>query len=239
MTRPGPAVVWMRPLSRSSPARRCLRCSGCSPASTRRPAPRPRWTRRVELHEHRADRARRTAARRGVGLPDAETTLGAGSVGLAASEVYDERGLVARSAQALLVTPRALRQDVIPFWSPGQPTRMTSVLSPGSARTAVLPRARRRPRSGGGRSPGRGQLYADRQTLRGLPIGSEIAGSPVAFCSGVNDDPLQDAVHHRLVGLRRGRASRARAWSATAWGEHHVVVGEDPSWSAGASGSAG
>jgi hypothetical protein len=36
----------------------------------------------------------------------AETTLGPGSVGLAASEVYDGRGLVARSAQALLVTPR-------------------------------------------------------------------------------------------------------------------------------------
>jgi hypothetical protein len=36
----------------------------------------------------------------------ARTTLGPGSVGLASSEVYDERGLVARSAQALLVTPR-------------------------------------------------------------------------------------------------------------------------------------
>ena len=36
----------------------------------------------------------------------AETSLGPGSVGLAAAEVYDERGLVARSAQALLVQPR-------------------------------------------------------------------------------------------------------------------------------------
>ena len=35
----------------------------------------------------------------------ADTTLGPGSVGVAASEVYDERGLIARSAQALLVTP--------------------------------------------------------------------------------------------------------------------------------------
>ena len=35
----------------------------------------------------------------------AETILGNGAVGLAASEVYDERGLVARSAQSLLVTP--------------------------------------------------------------------------------------------------------------------------------------
>jgi hypothetical protein len=36
----------------------------------------------------------------------ADTTLGPGSVGLAAAEVYDGHGLVARSAQALLVTPR-------------------------------------------------------------------------------------------------------------------------------------
>ncbi len=33
----------------------------------------------------------------------AETSLGPGAVGVAASQVYDERGLVARSAQALLV----------------------------------------------------------------------------------------------------------------------------------------
>ena len=37
---------------------------------------------------------------------DAETTLGPGSVGIATSAVYDELGLVARSAQALLVTRR-------------------------------------------------------------------------------------------------------------------------------------
>ena len=37
---------------------------------------------------------------------DAETTLGSGSVGLATSTVYDERGLVARTAQALLTLPR-------------------------------------------------------------------------------------------------------------------------------------
>jgi len=36
----------------------------------------------------------------------AETTLGTGAVGLAASGVYDEKGLVARSGQALLVQPR-------------------------------------------------------------------------------------------------------------------------------------
>jgi acyl-CoA thioesterase len=38
---------------------------------------------------------------------DAETTLGSGSVGIATSSVYDERGLVARSGQALLVAKRA------------------------------------------------------------------------------------------------------------------------------------
>jgi len=37
---------------------------------------------------------------------DAETTLGPGSAGVATSAVYDELGLVARSAQGLLVTPR-------------------------------------------------------------------------------------------------------------------------------------
>jgi hypothetical protein len=37
---------------------------------------------------------------------DAETTLGPGSVATAVSRVYDEQGLVARSAQALLLTRR-------------------------------------------------------------------------------------------------------------------------------------
>jgi hypothetical protein len=37
---------------------------------------------------------------------DAETTFGGGAVGLATSDVHDERGLVARSAQALLVQQR-------------------------------------------------------------------------------------------------------------------------------------
>jgi hypothetical protein len=37
---------------------------------------------------------------------DADTTLGPGSVGVATSAVYDELGLVARSAQALLVVKR-------------------------------------------------------------------------------------------------------------------------------------
>ena len=37
---------------------------------------------------------------------DAVTTLGPGSVGVATSEVHDELGPVARSAQTLLVVPR-------------------------------------------------------------------------------------------------------------------------------------
>ena len=37
---------------------------------------------------------------------DAETTLGSGSVGMATSRVYDAEGLVARSAQALLIAAR-------------------------------------------------------------------------------------------------------------------------------------
>ncbi len=36
----------------------------------------------------------------------AQTALSSGSIGTASSEVYDEHGLVARSAQALLVVPR-------------------------------------------------------------------------------------------------------------------------------------
>ena len=37
---------------------------------------------------------------------DAVTTLGSGSVGIATSHVYDTRGLVARSSQALLIQQR-------------------------------------------------------------------------------------------------------------------------------------
>jgi hypothetical protein len=37
---------------------------------------------------------------------DARTTLGPGNVGMAVSDVYDEQGLVARSAQALLTVRR-------------------------------------------------------------------------------------------------------------------------------------
>jgi hypothetical protein len=107
VTRPGPAVVWMRPDTRLvpdeelSPLQRLLACvdsaSGASAALDV-----AEWNfMNTELTVH--------IVRPPVGewlCLHADTTLGPGSVGVAASEVYDERGLVARSAQALLVAPR-------------------------------------------------------------------------------------------------------------------------------------
>jgi len=107
VTRPGPAVVWMRPHTRLvpheelSPLQRLLACvdsaSGASAALDV-----AKWNfMNTELTVH--------VVRPPVGewlCLHADTTLGPGSVGVAASEVYDERGLVARSAQALLVAPR-------------------------------------------------------------------------------------------------------------------------------------
>jgi hypothetical protein len=108
VTRPGPAVVWMRPLvplvpgETMSPLQRLLTCvdsaSGASAALDT-----VEWNfMNTELTVHVV----RPPAGEWVCLR-AETTIGTGAVGLAASEVYDELGLVARSAQALLVTPRA------------------------------------------------------------------------------------------------------------------------------------
>ena len=107
VTRPGPAVVWMRPLvpllpdEAMSPLQRLLCCvdsaSGASAALD--PA---HWNfMNTELTVH----VLRPPAGEWVCLT-AETMLSSGSVGLASSEVYDAQGLVARSAQALLVTPR-------------------------------------------------------------------------------------------------------------------------------------
>lgn len=105
VTRPGAAVVWMRPRvpllpgEPMSPLQRLLTCvdsaSGASAALDT-----TEWSfMNTELTVH--------VVRPPVGewvCLRAETTIGTGAVGLAASEVYDERGLVARSAQALLVT---------------------------------------------------------------------------------------------------------------------------------------
>ncbi len=107
VTRPGPAVVWMRPHTplvpheELSPLQRLLTCvdsaSGASAALDI-----AEWNfMNTDLTVH--------VVRPPIGewlCLHADTTLGPGSVGVAASEVYDERGLIARSAQALLVTPR-------------------------------------------------------------------------------------------------------------------------------------
>ena len=102
----GPGVVWMRPPDLVegepiSPVQRLLACvdsaSGASAALDVR-----EWGfLNTELTVH--------LLRPPVGewmCVDAVTTFGGGAVGLATSDVYDERGLVARSAQALLVQPR-------------------------------------------------------------------------------------------------------------------------------------
>lgn len=107
VTQPGPGVVWMRPTvdlvegESMSPVQRLMSCvdsaSGVSAALD--PAS---WAfLNTELTVH--------LLRPPVGdwvCLCAETTLGTGSVGLATSHVYDEQGLVARSAQALLVARR-------------------------------------------------------------------------------------------------------------------------------------
>ncbi len=104
---PGPALVWMhpRPLLVDdepwTPATLVMACvdSASGASSVLDPAS---WAfQNTELTVH--------LLRPPVGewlCLDARTTLGPGSVGLATSDVYDEQGLVARSAQALLVARR-------------------------------------------------------------------------------------------------------------------------------------
>ncbi len=108
VTRPGPAEVWMRPLvsllpdEELSPLQRLLGCVDSASGASAALDP-DRWSfMNTELTVH----VLRPVVGEWVCLR-AQTTLGPGSVGLAASEVYDGHGLVARSAQALLVTPRA------------------------------------------------------------------------------------------------------------------------------------
>ena len=107
ITRPGRARVWMRPLvplvpdEAMSPLQRLLSCvdsaSGASAVLDT-----AHWNfMNTELSVH----VLRPLAGEWVCL-DAETVIGPGSVGLATSSAYDETGLVARSAQALLVSPR-------------------------------------------------------------------------------------------------------------------------------------
>jgi hypothetical protein len=106
VTRPGPAVVWMRPRiplvegEEMSPLQRLLCCVDSASGASAALDPREWNFLNTELTVHRL----RPPEGEWVCL-DARTTLGPGSVGLATSDVYDVRGLVARSAQALLVVP--------------------------------------------------------------------------------------------------------------------------------------
>jgi Thioesterase-like superfamily len=107
VTEPGPGTVWMRPSvplvdgEPMSPVQRLLTCvdsaSGVSAALDT-----AQWRfLNTELTVH----VLRPPVGEWVCLA-AETTLGSGHVGVATSAAYDERGLVARSAQALLIAPR-------------------------------------------------------------------------------------------------------------------------------------
>ncbi len=107
VTEPGPGLVWMRPRvalvegEQMSPVQRLMAsvdsASGVSAALD--PA---EWG---FLNTELTVLVLRPPVGEWVCL-DAVTTLGTGSVGVATSQVYDVRGLVARSAQALLVAHR-------------------------------------------------------------------------------------------------------------------------------------
>jgi hypothetical protein len=107
VTDAGPAVVWMRPRvdlvagESMTPVQRLMACVDSASGVSAELDPGQWGFLNTELTVH--------VLRPPVGewiCVDAETTLGQGSVGLATSSVYDAHGLVARSAQALLVTPR-------------------------------------------------------------------------------------------------------------------------------------
>ncbi len=104
---PGPGVVWMRPTvtlvdgEQMSPVQRLMACVDSASGVSAELDPGQWGFLNTELTVH--------VLRPPVGewlCLEAETTLGSGSVGVASSSVYDERGLVARSAQALLVSRR-------------------------------------------------------------------------------------------------------------------------------------
>jgi len=104
---PGPAVVWMRPRVSLvddedwSPMQRLMACVDSASGASARLDPREWGFLNTELTVH--------VLRPPVGdwvCLDAVSTLSSGSVGMATSSVYDEKGLVARSAQALLIARR-------------------------------------------------------------------------------------------------------------------------------------
>lgn len=104
VTRPGSAVVWMRPRLPLVPGeemtglQRLLTCVDSASGASAALDPAEWAFMNTELTVH--------VLRPPVGTwvcLQAETTLGPGSVGVAVSTAYDERGLVGRSAQTLLV----------------------------------------------------------------------------------------------------------------------------------------
>jgi hypothetical protein len=107
VTEPGPGVVWMRPAvelvagTPMSPVQR-LMCCVDSASGVSASLDLAEWTfLNTELTVH----VLRPPVGEWVCL-EAETTLGPGAVGVATSRVHDRQGLVARSAQALLVARR-------------------------------------------------------------------------------------------------------------------------------------
>ena len=107
VTEPGPGLVWMRPLvdlvegETMSPVQRLMTCVDSASGVSAALDPETWAFLNTELTVH----VLRPPVGEWVCL-DAETTLGNGSVGVASSRVYDELGLVAHSAQALLIAPR-------------------------------------------------------------------------------------------------------------------------------------
>lgn len=104
---PGPGLVWMRPsvplveTEQMSPMQRLMSCvDSASGVSAQLDI--TKWGfLNTELTVH--------VLRPPLGewlCLDAQTRLGSGSIGMATSNVYDEHGLVARSAQALLIAKR-------------------------------------------------------------------------------------------------------------------------------------
>jgi hypothetical protein len=107
VTEPGPAVVWMRPRGDlvagepMSPLQRLMACVDSASGVSAELDPGAWGFQNTELTVH----VLRPPVGEWVCL-EAETTLGRGSVGLATSTVYDREGVVARTAQALLVARR-------------------------------------------------------------------------------------------------------------------------------------
>ncbi len=104
---PGPGVVWMRPSvdlvagEPMTPMQRLMVCADSASGISAELDPAQWRFLNTELTVH--------VLRPPLGewvCVSAQTTLGPGSVGVATSDVHDERGLVARSAQALLVARR-------------------------------------------------------------------------------------------------------------------------------------